>query len=233
MNRRASRPGIVVAALAMIVAACSGSSATAAPSSPPSSPPAVTSAGPVSAPPVSTVVPSFAIPSFVLPSGGSFAIPSFTLPSEDKDLEARLPNSLNGVTLTKVSFRGDTILGGPASSSTADIRAILAGLGKTPSDFSEAVASDPTGALKVTLGAIRVTGADGGAMLNAFLTASKNTSPDLQVSQANLGGKNVTVVTNPSSSSAGTTYIYASGDTLFFAQTLDAQLAAAALAAMP
>ena len=230
MNCRASRPGVVVAAFAMIVAACSGSSATVAPSSPPS----VTSAAPSSAPPVSSVgLPSFAVPSFALPSGGSFVIPSIGLPSQDKNLEARLPNSLNGVTLSKVSLTGDTILNGPASSSTADIKTLLAGLGKTPSDFSEAIASDPTGALKVTLGALRIAGADGGAMLSAFLNASKNTSPNLQTSQAILGGKNVTVVTDPASSSVGSTYIYANGDTLFFAQTADPQLAAAAIAALP
>ena len=55
-----------------------------------------------SLPPASLTVPSIALPSgsFALPSG-SFAVPSFSFPSEDKDLEARLPNELNGVALKK------------------------------------------------------------------------------------------------------------------------------------
>src|SRR4051812_23657890 len=73
-------------------------------------------------------LPSIAIPSNVLPSG-SFAIPSFSFPSEDKDLESKLPNQVNGVTLTKYSLKGDKFLS-QGSGNSQDLIDLLTSLGK-------------------------------------------------------------------------------------------------------
>ena len=142
MNRRHMIPfGAALGALSFVLAACGSSAPTNAPSTG-----AGQSAGPSVAPSLavpSVAVPSIALPSasgppvsqpsgsvppvppasvalpsdsFALPSG-SFALPSFSFPSEDKDLENRLPNAINGVTLTKYSFKGSTFLGSGASNS--------------------------------------------------------------------------------------------------------------------
>ena len=52
-------------------------------------------------------------------------------------------------------------------------------------------------------------------------------------SQATVGGKAVTVISNPSEPVIGLTYAYAKGDTVFFVTSADAALAAVALEVMP
>lgn len=147
------------------------------------------------------------------------------LPSEDKALEARLPDSLNGVGLCKGSFRGNTILG---SSPGSDVLALLARFGRTVDDYTMAIGSEPTASLN-SLGAIRLTGVDGDQFLSAYLSLNQKANSRLQVAPATLGGKNVMVMMDPD----GTTYIYANGDTLFYAQSTDPAWAAVGLAALP
>jgi hypothetical protein len=183
-----------------------------------------------------TAIPSFAIPSLAIPSGSfdipSFEIPSFSFPSEDKDLEARLPNQINGVTLIKYSFKGgDFIESGGASSK--DLIDLLTALGKTPNDMSVAFAGDPNGALNVQIGAFKVAGADSNALLAAFVTATKQQSPNDVVTQGNVGGKNVTQITDPADTESGSVYIYSNGDVLFYVASPDATLAGTALQALP
>jgi hypothetical protein len=163
---------------------------------------------------------------------GSLAIPSFSFPSEDKDLENRLPSEINGVALTKYSFKGTTFLGSGASNSQ-DLIDLLSSLGKTPNDMSVAFAADQTGKLDVQIGAFKVAGADSNALLAAFVAATKSTTPGVQVTQANVGGKNVSQITDPTDTTTGAIYVYASGDVLFYVQSPDPALAGAAIQALP
>jgi len=247
MIHRTIRAGIAGLAVIAMVAACSGSAATstpipttpaaagsaasAAPTAATSLPPAPTSsAAPVVGLP--SGIPSFAIPggSFAIPS---FTIPSFALPSGDKALEARLPNSINGVTLQKYSIAGPDFLTDPSSAGASDLNAALTALGKSPSDVGVAVASDPSGQLDLTLGAFQIVGTDSGALLNAFVNATKNETPGAVVTTTSVGGKNVTEITNPEQSDTGSIAIYVNGDTLFFAQSSDSTLLATGIAALP
>lgn len=226
---------LVVAGLASVLAGCAGStSSPAAGSAVPASPVPATlspaSAAPTIALP-SIALPSIALPSLAVPSGllPSIALPS--LPSEDKDLEGRLPNSINGVTLTKLSFKGVDFLTGD-SDAAKDLNGVLTGLGKTPADLSIAVATDPTDQLDVSVGAFRIAGADAAAVMNIFKTSIAKETPNAKVSDVSIGGKNVVELDNPDTSS-GPTYFYPTGDTVFFAQTTDPALAAAAVATFP
>ncbi len=221
-----------------LVLACSGSPASpGAPASAAGGAPSASTGifGSLSVP--SIAAPSIALPSvppsLALPTGrGSIAIPSFSFPSEDKDLEARLPSAVNGVTLTKYSLKGANFMTtqNPGAKALTDM---LSSIGKNPSDVSVAVAADPSGNLGISIGAFRVAGTDSGALLAAFVAATQKETPSDVVTPANVGGENVTQITNPTDTEAGTIDVYASADTLFYVQAKDANLAAAALAALP
>jgi hypothetical protein len=236
--------GIAVGSIALLLAACSSSSnPTASPSPNPigsgaaQASTALPSAGSAQGAPG---LPSFALPSgsFALPSGsfaipsGSIAIPSFSFPSEDKDLEARLPNAINGVTLTKYSWKGADFFAADNASSQ-HLQDLLNALGKAPADLSIAFASDPTGRLGVTVGAFKVTGADGNALLAEFLNAARRDAPSVTFTQASVGGRNVTQITDPTDMAKATVYAFTAGDVLFDVQSTDQALAAAALQAIP
>jgi hypothetical protein len=222
-SRSVLRFGAVIAVGAAFVAACT-SAATTAPSI------AIPSA------PASLAIPSIAIPSIAIPSiaipSGSISIPSFSFPSEDKDLEGRLPNVLNGTPLQKISLKGSTFLSGNASNQQ-DLVDFLTALGKSPNDMSVAFAADPTNNLKVQLGAFKVNGVDSNALLNGYIAAAKQSSPQSTITSGSVGGRNVTEIVDPSGKEAGTAYVYANGDTLFYVLTADPALAATALQALP
>jgi hypothetical protein len=241
MNRRHLLPiGSALAAAGIIVAACSsGTASSPAVSLPPLGSAALPS---VALPSVAlpsglpSVPASIAIPSIPLPSGSfdvpSFDIPSFSFPSEDKDLEARLPSQVNGVTMVKYSFKGASFLESGADNQQ-DLKDFLSSLGKSPDDLSVAFAGDPNAQLDLQLGAFRVAGADSNALLSAFIAATQKQSPQDTVTQGNVGGKNVTQIVDPNDTESGTIYIYASGDTLFYVSSPDPALAAAGLTALP
>jgi hypothetical protein len=136
---------------------------------------------------------------------------SFDLPSEDKALEALLPDQIGGKPVLKVSQTGDRFLSGDAASS-ADFRAILTQFGKSPADLSVAFA----GTLDIQVGAYRIKGVDPNQVFNAFLQVVKSAQGDV-VTDVTLGGKQVKKVVTVA---GDTTYIYASGDVLF---TVNAQ----------
>jgi hypothetical protein len=253
MNRRKLLPAFGSAlAAGLFVAACSSSAATSAPTLPAVPSIAIPSIAipSIAIPSIaipSIAIPSIAIPSFALPSSvpsfalpsiptgsdiPSFELPSFSFPSEDKDLEAKLPSTINGVTLTKYSFKGGDFLEAGASNSQ-DLLDLLTALGKTPNDLSVAFAGDPAGNLDVQIGAFRVAGADSNALLAGFIASANKETPEEAVSQGNVGGKNVTQITDPTDPTTGTVYVYANGDTLFYVESSDASLAGAALQALP
>jgi hypothetical protein len=223
-------PYVAVALLGLVIAACSGSSATPSPTT--AAPPSVASASPsASAAPSSSAAPSgSSLPSIALPSG-SGAFPSFSLPHEDPALEAVLPSSINGAQLQKGSFKGAGFVQG-AGNNAKQFTDFLGALGKSPNDVSFAIAVDMSGTFQGSVGAFRVAGADQGQLMTAFTAAAKQGASGAQVTQANVGGKDVTKIVDPTDTS-GAQYVYGKGDTLFLAQAKDDATAATMLQALP
>jgi hypothetical protein len=188
--RTTARTIALFGASALLIAACGGSSATQAPTQAP------VTAAPATEAPASTGEPGF-----------SFALPSFT---GDADLEAMLPDSIGGETLTVISMTGDEFLGDGTIS--PEISDALDALGKTTSDLS--VAFGGTSTMQVV--AFRVKGAPAAALFEAFKAAQSDSYTSETVS---LGGKQVTKITPADTDVA---YIYTKDDTMFVIGGADA-----------
>lgn len=222
MRRHLFAPLAASAVLAVFVAACGGS-ATAAPSA--AAPSAAESVAPSVAPSPSAEASAAAAASTEPVASGavpSFAIPSFTL---DKDLEALLPSTFGGATLTKISMRSELFLG---QDPTSDLNKAVSALGLNASNVSGAFATDTAGKLDVQFAAIRFAGADSGKLLEVFKAASQ-ASGDL-VGSVNLGGKDV-IKTKDSSGSFS--YFYVRNDVVLGVTAKDDAAAATALAVLP
>jgi hypothetical protein len=203
MRSRRIAPLAAAAALAVFVAACSGS-ATAAPSA---TAPSVADVS--SGPDASGALPSIAMPSF----------------NADKDLEALLPSTFGGATLQKFSVTGTDFLGGDTTSGFGQM---VTALGLEATDVSVAMAADPLGTLDTQFAAVRFRGADSAKLLQVF-QASSQASGDL-VGTVNLGGKDVIKTT---SSSGGFSYFYVRNEVILGVTARDDTAAAAALAVLP
>jgi hypothetical protein len=187
-SRNAARALAVVAAAGLVLAACGQAGA---PTSPPGgTPAAVVTSAPATRAPGATEGPAF----------------SFVLPSEDKALEALLPDQIGGKAVLKVSQSGESFLRGGGASS-ADFLAILTQFGKAPADLSVAFG----GTTDIQLGAFRIKGVDPNQVFNAFLQVVKSAQGDV-VTDVTLGGKPVKKVVTVA---GDTSYIHASGDVLF------------------
>jgi hypothetical protein len=220
MRRHLFAPLAGFAVLAILVAACGGS-ATAAPSA--AAPSTAASVAPSVAP--SPSAEASAAPAESTAPAASGALPSIALPSLDKDLEALLPSTYGGATLTKFSMKGAQFLG---QDPTSDSNKIVTALGLNGSDVSAAVAADAAGKLDVRFGAIRFAGADSGKLLEVFKAASQ-ASGEL-IGSVNLGGKDV-IKTKDSSGSFS--YLYVRNDVVLGVTTKDDATAAKALAVLP
>ncbi len=204
-----------------ILAACSSSSASAGASA---------ASGP------SVAAPTLAVPSVAVPAGSgepapgaSLAIPSFVLPSDDKGLEALLPDQMCGKAATKLSFSGDRfdLADDPTLSAT------LAKIGKTPKDVSFAVSAGPFasgGDCSTSAAVFRVQGVDGGVLRDAVL-AEVGKDAQAAATQSNVGGKDVYVW--PSDDGDSKTYAYFKGDAIFFVVAKDDAAAGPVLQVMP
>jgi hypothetical protein len=165
-------------------------------------------------------------PSESAAAAASGALPSITLPNQDTNLEAILPSSFGGVTLTKLSMKGEQFLG---QSSSTDFNKAMSALGLTAADVSVAVAADMTGKAGVTFIAIRFAGADSGKLSQVFQAASQ-ASGDV-VSSVNLGGKDVI---KTKSTNGDLSYFYIKNDTVLGVSGVkDDATAGAALAVLP
>jgi hypothetical protein len=165
----------------------------------------------------------------------SLAPPASTQPSPSgavaaPELEAALPATVAGTTLTISSAVGASVLGTDAGS-----RAITAALradGKSGNDFRAAQAHDATGTLDLTILALRVTGMKSAALqkivLNTWLSAS---GTGVKTSAITLGGGAFTKIDY--GDGGAMSYITARGDIVIVIETAVADLAAQAAAALP
>lgn len=181
----------LLAAGALLIAACGGNAATSAPASV-----AATSAPATNAPATA------AIPTDV--PGATGGLPSFALPSfhGDTDLESLIPTSLGGEPVSILSMTGDQFLGGEGS---PELEAALGELGKTPADLSVAFA----GNTKISVVAFRVKGVPADTLFSAFKEAETD---GYTVENVSYAGKSVVKLT-PADGTVG--LIYLKDDTMF------------------
>ena len=177
----------LLAAGAMLIAACGGNAATTAP----------TTAAATTAP---TTAAATDAPGSSAAPGFSFAMPSF---HGDADLEGMIPKEIGGETLTVLSMTGDQFLG--EGTAAPELAGALQDLGKTTSDLSVAFA----GSASITVVAFRVKGVGADSLFNAFKSAA---GEDFTSENASYGGKTV-VKLMPSDGS--TSFIYVKDDTMF------------------
>jgi hypothetical protein len=143
-------------ALALFVAACSGSTSTPAASATPGGGTGAPTAAPTE-PPAPTDEPTGTDDNGSEPSFG---------PGQAADLEASLPDSAGGVEFTKGSFDGAAIAGS-GFVNTGDLDPILTANGKTLADVRMAIATpkDPTSAMGMVVLALQVRGLDASQLL--------------------------------------------------------------------
>lgn len=181
--------------------------ATAAPSAPPS----VASSPPASAQAAASTAPS--------------ALPSPAAPV----LEAEMPHSINGTTLTIQSATNAASLG--SDSSSRALGAAMTSLGKKPGDLEIAEAFDASGALALTVLGFRVAGVDATKLRSVVLDAWLSTNtPGVTSSSVSLSG---TASTKVDYGDGGPNdFVFVHGDSVFVVVTADQSLAANAVAAM-
>jgi hypothetical protein len=206
MTNRAIRSA-GVALLAITVAACSSGAASSTPT------------------PIPTASPT---PTVAATSSAS-AGPSLDLPRNAKELEALLPDSIGGATLTKFSMKGsDFIQQGQVD---PQLKSWLDSLGKSLDDVSVAYAFDITGASQTGIFAFRVNGVDHTTLLNGLKTAMEQGSSEAtNWTSTNIGGKSGVFA---GTSDSGTTYLYGTADLVFFVVAKDKTTAADALSQLP
>jgi hypothetical protein len=214
-------PIFAIVAFVLVLADCQ----SAAPSGSPTSTPAPTEA--------STPEPTEEATEDAGPTDGvSPGLPNF---NADPALEAQLPDEIRGTTLTKFSFRAADVLDeGAVDEETQRFLETITGMGASLDDVSLAFAADMSGGMNVQLIAFKVAGANASQLLAAIVAeAESDAGPGDQIGEASLGGKTVTTLLEASSSTKGPAYLYASGDTVYLAQSPDEALAGEVLAALP
>jgi hypothetical protein len=145
------------------------------------------------------------------------------------ELEGLLPAVLNGTTLTRESWTGETILGDDSWSTS--LTSFLTKAGKTASDLEASQAYDSAGSLDLSAGAFRVAGVKAADLRDAMIAAWKGDYPDLKTATTTIGGLHVT--TGDFGDGGINSYWYVRDDVVFDIETGDPAIAQAALAALP
>ncbi len=257
MSRRPMTLFVSALATAMLIAACGGS---ATPTPVPTLSPTVAAATPA---PVITAAPETPAPATTAPSAPAETIPpatgglptlpveslppipSYSLPpipsfsfTPDTALEAMFPKTIQGQPVKVQSLHASDIADslGQNPEQKALTEAFLASLGKTINDVTIAIGQVSLESGPETITATRVAGADASALLQGAiqLTVQEQTnSSDYATATVNVGGKNVTTMTNTKDSTANVEYFYSYGDTVFEVSTSDPAIAATLLGSLP
>jgi hypothetical protein len=140
----------------------------------------------------------------------------------DQELERRLPDQVGTEILRKLSLNGTQYFAG-AGAGANDFRDVLTTVGKTPEDFTIALAVSTN----VKVGAFRVRGINSAVLLPAYLQAGVHNTPGSTVADDSVAGKSVKKVVIPNQPDV--LYLYANGDALFFAQATSPALLTEAL----
>lgn len=212
--------GATALATIMVLTACSSSPAGTAGPSATGTPRAVSTPATTSGTQPPLTIPSIAVPSF----------------SSDADLAARFPTVIDGQpvsTPTTVRF-GEFLQAFVQDQSRLQpfvARLNEVGLDLNSMSFGTATATvnDET----VQIQALRTSGADAGRFLEAFESFNELFNPEdplPTLTQATIGGKNVTLATDQD---GDVTYLFVSGDILWQMSDVDESTAATVLAALP
>jgi hypothetical protein len=164
-------------------------------------------------------------------SSSDLAAPS--LPSSAKDLEALIPDSIDGITLQKSSMQGDAFVS--VGGASDDIEHFLDGLGVSPEEvavaFGFGVSSDAQREFGMFI--FRAEGAGADRLLGVFKEATDSSAESpLNWQSAELGGKQVQRATAPDNAKR-TLYLYATDDVLVSLAATREDDAAEALEALP
>jgi hypothetical protein len=179
-----------LATLAVVIAACGTGVATTAP---------VTQAP-------ATQAPTAAATQGAAATGGPSLDPLASFHGA-QDLEALLPDELDGQQVTKASASGTDFM---ALGASEELKAALTALNKTPADLQVAFASAGSLEASVTVFAFQVNGVPGGQILSAMFAAQE---AGATISDASLGGKAVKKVI--ASGETTPSYIYTAQDVVF------------------
>lgn len=218
--------------LTILVAACSSqpsttpaTSTTPIPSLPPaSSAPALPSATESASAEASASVPA-------LPSGLS-GLNFHGAP----DLEAVLPDTVNGSQVVKMSFNGEQLQQLGSAMGQMQFGEVMQQAGIDPSTVSVALGTVGSGDSGAQVSAMKAAGADASRLRQALENAAaKNASEKVTWGSETVGGKSVTTatVTTPERPAPTKIYVYVNGDTIFQVVATDANLAASLLTALP
>lgn len=144
-------------------------------------------------------------------------------------LEAEMPRSLNGTTLTIESATDAISLGSSPNNRALD--AAMTSLGKTPADLEIADAYDASGSLTASVLGFRVAGVDPAKLRPLILEIwLSSTAPGATSSSVTLSD---TTATKLSYGDGGPDeYVFIRGDSVFLVETTDQTLAVSAVAAM-
>ena len=150
------------------------------------------------------------------------------------DLEARLPTTVNAVTLGTMSWTGDHFFDeNPWSTS---MQAFLAGKGLTDPDLQIAQAVDPgmgtdPNALDLFVYTYRAKGISPTDLRDAIIAGWKADTPELVTSQVTIDGK--PVIKGDFGTNYEASYWYVTEDLVYDIQTTDESLVAKAIEAIP
>lgn len=196
--RTAARPLALLAAVAILIAACGGGTPSVAPG-------ATATAAPATAAPA-TAAPATPAPATAPPASAGSGTPSFAVPSfhADLDLEALLPAEIDGVDLTVLSMSGAEF-----ASTSPELTAMLGTLGKSTSDLSVAFG----GSDSIAILAFQVDGVPGATILNALFGVYQQ-DDGTTITDASFGGKSVKKLT-PVDPEEYVSYIYTTQDVVF------------------
>ena len=209
-------PTLFVAAV-LALAACSTTGASGSPAASAAASPAASASAEMSAAPsadASASASADASASASADTGGT------------GDLASMIPATVGDVALSVTTTDGESYVRANISRQLAPI---LTAVNKTPTDVNVVTATgSAAGGATLFIDAVQVAGADAEALVTAFQTAAE-ASPGTTVEAADVGGKSVVKATTTSYTLA----VYASGDTLFYVQSPNAELVDQAIAALP
>ncbi|MGP1673789.1 MAG: hypothetical protein ACTS8Z_01070 [Candidatus Limnocylindrales bacterium] len=213
MNRSHFKAMTLAGVVLLVLAACGGSTASTGATASAVAPGTAASASP-----------SVAVASASPAVDPSLAIPSFAFPSEDKELEALLPNLMCGATTLKFSLSGATF----ATAADPQFIAILGELGKSPADVSFAVAGGTPGVDSgaCSAGIFRIKGADTNRFKEVFLAESAKEGTTYE--EKSVAGRTVLV-----GDGTDFQYAYFTGDALIFVAAPTEAQAAEVLVDLP
>ncbi len=201
---------VLLALAATVVAAACGSAASPSPS-----------AGAVSSPGASAAASSGASPS---PTPDYHAAPA---------LEARLPDSIGGVAMQKISMNGADFLAAGSATGQTDLQTMLQQLGKTTADLFVAETWDPTATSQSQAAIFQVKGADPTKLLSLWVAGQvAATGKKTRVTNVTIAGQRVTRLEDFSADPSRVSYAWSSGDSIVIVGTKDESVVTQVLAAI-